>query len=85
MDGIFKASKQTDYLNLPAQINQHVIKQVFQDWESFYNADTSHEFMLPLGHCPNALGLKHFKADNEIDNKDIMCKICSEYNLVELQ
>lgn len=26
----------------------------------------------------SALGLKHFKADNEISNKDIMCKICKE-------
>lgn len=26
----------------------------------------------------DALGLSHFKADNEIDNKDIMCKICQE-------
>lgn len=25
-----------------------------------------------------ALGLRHFKADNEINNKDIMCKICKE-------
>ncbi len=26
----------------------------------------------------SALGLKHFKADNEISNKDIMCKVCQE-------
>lgn len=26
----------------------------------------------------SALGLSHFKADNEISNKDIMCKICRE-------
>ncbi len=26
----------------------------------------------------SALGLSHFKADNEISNKDIMCKICQE-------
>lgn len=26
----------------------------------------------------SALGLNHFKADNEINNKDIMCKICQE-------
>lgn len=26
----------------------------------------------------SALGLKHFKADNEISSKDIMCKVCQE-------
>lgn len=26
----------------------------------------------------NSLGLEHYKADNEINNKDIMCKICEE-------
>lgn len=26
----------------------------------------------------NALGYDHYKADNEIDNKDIMCKICQQ-------
>lgn len=26
----------------------------------------------------SALGLNHFKADNEISNKDVMCKICQE-------
>ncbi len=26
----------------------------------------------------NSLGLKHYRADNEISNKDIMCKICME-------
>ena len=26
----------------------------------------------------SALGLEHFKADNEISNKDLMCKICKE-------
>lgn len=26
----------------------------------------------------SGLGLSHFKADNEISNKDIMCKICQE-------
>ena len=26
----------------------------------------------------NSLGFEHYKADNEISNKDIMCKICTE-------
>lgn len=26
----------------------------------------------------SSLGLKHFKADNEISNKDIMCEVCQE-------
>jgi len=26
----------------------------------------------------SAIGLEHFKADNEISNKDLMCKICKE-------
>lgn len=26
----------------------------------------------------NSLGLEHYRADNEISNKDIMCKICNE-------
>jgi putative transposase len=36
LDGLFKASKNEDYLSLPGQVNQQVMKMVFQNWKSFF-------------------------------------------------
>jgi putative transposase len=35
LDGIFKLSDNEDYRNLPAQVNQQVMKQCFSDWKSY--------------------------------------------------
>ena len=35
LDGIFKLSDNEDYRNLPAQVNQQVMKQCFLDWKSY--------------------------------------------------
>ncbi len=34
--GLFKASKNEDYLPLPSQVNQQIMKMVFQKWKSFF-------------------------------------------------
>ena len=36
MDAVFKTSKNKDYKSLPAHVNQGVIKQVYNDWSSFF-------------------------------------------------
>ncbi|MCL6572632.1 MAG: transposase, partial [Bacillus sp. (in: Bacteria)] len=36
LDCLFKTIKQKDYYSLPAQINQEVIKNVVQNWNSFF-------------------------------------------------
>ena len=38
LDAVFKVTKNPDYLALPAQSNQWVMKQVFSDWKSFFNS-----------------------------------------------
>ena len=38
LDGIFKLTKQSDYISLPAQTNQNTLKLLYQDWKSFFNA-----------------------------------------------
>lgn len=38
LDAIFKIIKQVDYTALPAHSNQLIMKQVFQDWDSYYKA-----------------------------------------------
>jgi putative transposase len=35
LDGLFKASGNKDYLALPGQVNQQVMRVVFQNWKSF--------------------------------------------------
>lgn len=36
LDGLFKVSKNEDYLALPGQVNQQVMKMVLQSWKSFF-------------------------------------------------
>ena len=38
LDALFKVSKQADYIALPGQVNQQVMKVVFQNWKSFFNS-----------------------------------------------
>ncbi len=38
LESVFKVVKQVDYVRLPAHINQHVLKQLFRDWKSFYKS-----------------------------------------------
>ncbi|QGH36164.1 IS200/IS605 family element transposase accessory protein TnpB [Gracilibacillus salitolerans] len=36
LDGLFKVSENEDYLALPGQVNQQVMKMVFQNWKSYF-------------------------------------------------
>ncbi|CAG9612376.1 IS200/IS605 family transposase ISBth14 [Bacillus rhizoplanae] len=36
LDCLFKTMKQQDYMNLPAQTNQAVMKKLYQNWKSFF-------------------------------------------------
>ena len=36
MDAVFKTSKNRDYKSLPSHVNQGVMKQVYNDWSSFF-------------------------------------------------
>ncbi len=38
LDAVFKVTTNPDYLALPSQTNQWVMKQVFSDWKSFFNS-----------------------------------------------
>ena len=38
LDALFKVSKQADYIVLPGQVNQQVMKVVFQNWKSFFTS-----------------------------------------------
>ena len=38
LEGVFKTINQVDYRSIPSHSNQHVIKLVFQDWESFFHS-----------------------------------------------
>ena len=43
LDGVFKISDQIDYRELPSHSNQHVMKLVFQDWKSFFEANKDYK------------------------------------------
>lgn len=36
LDCLFKTMKQQDYINLPSQVNQAVMKKLYQNWKSFF-------------------------------------------------
>ena len=38
LDCLFKTMKQKDYYSLPGQINQQVLKNVVQNWKSFFES-----------------------------------------------
>ncbi|WP_404333200.1 RNA-guided endonuclease InsQ/TnpB family protein [Mesobacillus maritimus] len=38
LDGLFKVSGNKDYLALPGQVNQQVMRMVFQNWKSFFGS-----------------------------------------------
>src|SRR5690606_18684967 len=38
LDAIFKITKQPDYIALPSHTNQGIMKLVFQDWDSYFEA-----------------------------------------------
>jgi putative transposase len=38
LDALFKTSKQNDYMELPGQVNQQVMRVVFQNWKSFFSS-----------------------------------------------
>ena len=38
LDALFKVSKQADYIALPGQVNQQVMRVVFQNWKSFFTS-----------------------------------------------
>jgi putative transposase len=38
LDCLFKIIKQKDYLSLPGQVNQQVMRTCFQDWKSFFKS-----------------------------------------------
>lgn len=38
LDALFKVSKQKDYMALPGQVNQQVMRVVFQNWKSFFKS-----------------------------------------------
>lgn len=39
LDGIFKLNNQPDYISLPGQVNQQVLKLLISDWKSFFKAN----------------------------------------------
>lgn len=43
LDGVFKTRNQVDYISLPSHSNQHVMKLVFQDWKSFFEASKDYK------------------------------------------
>ncbi|MDP7980253.1 transposase [Bacillus sp. WLY-B-L8] len=38
LDCLFKTMKQQDYINLPSQVNQAVMRKLYQNWDSFFCA-----------------------------------------------
>ncbi|MCP1126195.1 transposase [Bacillus sp. 3103sda1] len=38
LDCLFKTMKQQNYINLPSQVNQAVIRKLFKDWDSFFDS-----------------------------------------------
>lgn len=38
LEGVFKITKQIDYKSLPSHSNQHIMKQLYQDYESFFSS-----------------------------------------------
>ncbi|MCP1125560.1 transposase [Bacillus sp. 3103sda1] len=43
LDCLFKIMKQQDYMNLPAQTNQAVMKKLYQNWKSFFTSIKAYE------------------------------------------
>ena len=43
MDAVFKTSKNSDYLSLPSHVNQGVMKQVYNDWSSFFEGSKEYK------------------------------------------
>lgn len=43
MDAVFKTSKNKDYNSLPAHVNQGVMKQVYNDWSSFFEGSKEYK------------------------------------------
>ena len=43
MDAVFKTSKNKDYNSLPAHVNQGVMKQVYNDWSSFFEGSREYK------------------------------------------
>ncbi len=39
LDGIFKLNNQSDYISLPGQVNQQVLRLLINDWKSFFKAN----------------------------------------------
>ena len=38
LDALFKVNKQADYFALPGQVNQQIMRVVFQNWKSFFTS-----------------------------------------------
>ncbi|MGG0275090.1 hypothetical protein [Bacillus rhizoplanae] len=38
LDCLFKTMKQQDYINLPSQVNQAVMRKLYQNWDSFFDS-----------------------------------------------
>ncbi|MEH6888858.1 transposase [Bacillus sp. JJ864] len=38
LDCLFKTMKQQDYINLPSQVNQAVMRKLFKNWDSFFES-----------------------------------------------
>ena len=43
LESFFKCSNNPDYRSLPGQVNQQVMKLVFQDWKSFFAANRDYQ------------------------------------------
>ena len=68
----FKLGMDRCPLNPPFNKNKVFIAMPFNDT----NTDIAYQYgIIP---ALDGMGLAHYKADNEISNKDIMCKICYE-------
>jgi nucleoside 2-deoxyribosyltransferase len=46
-----------------------------------FHADYKNSYDYGIKLALESIGLEHFKADNEIKNKDIWCKICKEIQI----
>ena len=75
LDGIFKLSENEDYRNLPAQVNQQVMKQCFSNWKSYLKSLKEYKKnpskFLGKPRCPN---YKEHDLSNAILT-NIICKI----------
>ena len=73
----FKLGIEKCPLNPPFQRNKVFVAMPF---DSAYLDSYNYGIVPAL----NSLGLEHYRADNEINNKDIMCKICYQIQLCDL-